>query len=111
MNKKQKIKVSKDFSDAPGARYRSNGPKSGQEFYEDLMLPTFEIAVKNNATLEIDLDDTWGYASSFLSENFERLSKEKGSEVVLKHIEIISNDEPELIEIIKNMIESPSYSE
>lgn len=111
MNNKLKIKVATDFSDAPGARYRLNGPKSGQEFYEDLMLPGFETAVKNDDILEIDLDDTWGYASSFLSENFERLSKEKGSEIVLKHIRIISNDEPELIDIIEEMIKNPSYSE
>jgi hypothetical protein len=104
------INVASDFSDAPAARYRNNGPKSGQEFYEDLLLPKFLIAVCDKTKLQVNLDDTWGYASSFLSESFERLSTEQGAETVIEHLEIVSNDEPELIEIIYEMINNPDYS-
>lgn len=41
------IDIKADFSDSPGARYRKDGPHSGEEFFEVLLKPKFEEAVRN----------------------------------------------------------------
>ena len=101
-----KIVIKDDFSDCPGARYRKDGPHSGQEFYDDLLLPKFKEAQSNKEKLMIDLDGVWGYPSSFVSGSFGKLSLEYGADEVLKVIEFIS-DESEtrknrIIDEIKN---------
>lgn len=98
---KNVIKVSQDFSDAPGARNRTDGPHSGEEFYETLLLPKFDEAIKNSKAVFIDLDDTWGYASSFVSGAFGRLADKFGSSTVLGILEVKSSDDPSLLDKIK----------
>lgn len=107
MGNNKKIIVSSDFSDAPGARYRKDGSKSGEEFYEDLLKPRFLEAEKDGVKLEIDLDNVWGYASSFISGSFGRLSAEFGNEKVMKVLELKSSDDPLLIKKIQEEIDSP----
>ncbi len=100
------INIKNDFSDSPGARYRKDGPHSGQEFYEDKLKPKFDEALKLGLKLEIDLDGVWGYPSSFVSGSFGKLSLEYGADKVLKNIEFISKDSEtrkyRIIEEIKN---------
>ena len=107
--KKNKITISSDFTDAPGARHKTDGPKSGEEFYEDLLKPSFVEIKEKQGELLIDLDDTWGYASSFISGSFGRLSNEFGSEDVLKYLRFKSQDEPLLEEKIKDEIKKPNF--
>ena len=38
------INIKNDFSDSPGARYRKDGPNSGQQFYEEILKNKFEEA-------------------------------------------------------------------
>ena len=82
------IKISDDFSDAPGARYYSDGEKSGQEFLDLILRPKFEEAEEADVKLVVDLDDVWGYASSFISGSFGELSTTFGRDKVLNRIEI-----------------------
>lgn len=103
------IIISSDFTDAPGARHRADGPKSGEEFYEDILKPNFVDIKEKQEELLIDLDDTWGYASSFISGSFGRLSNEFGSEDVLKYLRFKSQDEPLLIEKIRDEIKKPNF--
>lgn len=102
------IKIASDFSDAPGARYRKDGADSGEEFFEDKLSPAFELAQKENTKLIIDLDGTWGYATSFLSEAFGLLSMKYGGDVVNKVLELVSFEDPALIEYIHKLIENPN---
>ncbi len=95
-----KIKV-RDFSETPGARYRTDGPNSGQEFYEDCLKKAYEKSLSLKEKLIIDLDGTEGYATSFLDEAFGRLAEDFGAEDMWKHIEIISFEEPDWIDEIK----------
>lgn len=60
------INVAKEFSRTPGGRYYSDGPASGQEFREKILLP----ALRDYETVVIELDGTRGYPSSFLEEAF-----------------------------------------
>lgn len=94
------IDIKADFSDSPGARYRKDGPHSGEEFFEVLLKPKFEEAVRNKVKLIINLDGVWGYPSSFVSGAFGKLSLEMGSEAVLSTIVFISDES----EIRKNRI-------
>lgn len=98
------IKVSSDFSPTPGARVYADGDDSGQEFYEKCLKAAFQAAIDDHEILVVDLDDTEGYATSFLDEAFVRLVRDFGKDVVLKHIEIISNEEPDWIEEINSYI-------
>lgn len=99
-----RLKISEQFSVTPGARYRSDGPFSGQEFFEDSLKPMFLEAQAANEILKVDLDGTEGYATSFLDEAFGRLATEFGSEKAWKGITLVSNDEPDWIEEIKSYI-------
>lgn len=100
----QRIKIAEDFSHVPGARYYDDGPKSGQEFYDKLLLPKFEETLKNKTKLIIDLDGTEGYATSFLDEAFRSLADKFNPDVVWNNIELVSDEEPDWIDEIKSYI-------
>ena len=94
-----KIKVL-DYTEYPGARYIEQGDDSGEEFYYKIIKPKFEECIKYNKVLVIDLDDTAGYASSFLDECFGNLVYDFDYEVIIKRLKIISFQEPDWIEVI-----------
>ncbi len=100
------INIKKDFSDSPGARYRKDGPNSGQQFYEEILKNKFEEARQRGVKLEINLDGVWGYPSSFVSGSFGKLSIEYSANVVLDTIVFISTEsetrKERIIEEIKN---------
>ncbi len=89
------LKISTEFSPYPGARYYSDGPFSGQAFYMGYLKPAFEEVIENEDILVVDLDDTAGYASSFLSESFGRLAQDFSIETVKAHLKIVSWQEPD----------------
>jgi hypothetical protein len=60
------ISIADEFSRAPAGRYRSDGPRSGEAFREDLLIPK----LKAFSTVVVNLDGTLGYGSSFLEESF-----------------------------------------
>lgn len=101
---KHYLKVSTDFSIAPGARYYTDGADSGQKFYEKILKDAFHAALDAKEILTIDLDGTEGYATSFLDEAFHRLSKDFGSETVIKNIKLVSNEEPDWVDEIISYI-------
>ena len=96
------LKISRDFSVYPGARYYSDGKFSGEEFYNVILRKTFQEALDNNQQLTVDLDGTAGYASSFLSESFGLLSEAFGKDKVLTNLFIISENEPDWKNAILN---------
>jgi hypothetical protein len=103
MNDNITINISEDFSETPGARHRTDGDFSGQEFFEDILEIKFN-SLKKNEILIIDLDGTDGYATSFLDEAFGGLARKYNKDVVLKKLKFISNEEPFLIDEIKSYI-------
>lgn len=105
-----KIKISTDFSDTPGARYYEDGEFSGQEFYEKILRDKFSACKEQGTTLEVDLDDCYGFASSFLSESFGKLSEHFGKDDTLRIIKIISLHDPLLPQQIIDIIENPKGS-
>lgn len=98
------IVIAKDFTSTPGARNVDEGEFSGEEFLAKVLKPRFDNALKLNHKLVIDLDNTEGYATSFLEQAFGGLSRIYGKEKVLKYLEFKSDDEPLLIDEIKMYI-------
>jgi len=101
------IRVS-EFTEFPGPRYRDLGPYSGEEFREAVLVP----AIKEfGGNIEVDLDGTFGYGSSFLEEAFgglirnKNLTTEQASELA-KHI--ISEEDPSLAEEVKSYLTDAS---
>jgi STAS-like domain of unknown function (DUF4325) len=98
------IKISKDFTITPGARYYTDGPFSGEEFYDKLLKPKYKEAIELQVKLLIDLDGTDGYASSFLNEAFSRLGNEFGADNVSKVLLIVSEEVPKYLKKVKESI-------
>lgn len=98
------IKVSKDFSTAPGGRKRAYGRHSAEEFLETILLPKYIESMAAGTPLRIDLDGTAGYAASFLDEAFAGLARARAPENILAHLVLISREQPELIEEITTFI-------
>lgn len=99
------IKVSSDFTKSPGGRLMCEGKYSGEEFRNKLLMPLYEQAKEKNEKLIIDLNDCYGFATSFIEEAFGGLARKTGDKNILKYIEIISDDEPGLKEDIRKCIE------
>lgn len=99
-----KINIYDDFTDTPGARTYDDGKFSGQEFYDKILLPKYKEALDKKVKLQIDLDGTYGYASSFLNEAFSSLGNEYKPNEVLDNLILISNEVPKYIYKIKEYI-------
>lgn len=108
MEIKDKIIIAAEFTDTPGARDRDDGPFSGQMFLEDILKPRFEKAIEGDYLLLIDLDDVWGYPSSFVSGSFGQLSMNMGAEILLKHLLFKSDKNPVRIDKVINEIKNPT---
>lgn len=101
-----RINILNDFGRLLGARYIYEGSFSGQDFLEKILKPKFELALKLNEKLFIELDGVRGYPSSFVSGSFGKLSIEFGKDKVLNHIELVSNNSIRK-EKINNEIRNP----
>lgn len=98
------INICKDFSETPNARYRAEGPFSGEEFRELILEPKFLAARDQKEKLVINLDGGYGYPTSFLEEAFGGLARKYGSKDVTDVLTFISEDEPSLIQEILGYI-------
>ena len=85
----------RDFTLTPGPRLEEDGKYSGEEFREKYLLPKFREAVKMSVPLNVNLEETKGYASSFLEEAFGGLIR-KGckKKEVKKYLRVHSIDRP-----------------
>lgn len=99
-----KISISKEFSKTPGPRYISEGKFSAELFKKEILNKKIKEAKEENKTLEIDLDGTLGYGTSFLEELFGGTARTEGVNFARK-IKIISSEEPWLLNDIKKYID------
>ncbi|MGR5112744.1 STAS-like domain-containing protein [Vibrio jasicida] len=93
----------KEFTKFPGARYRSLGPSSGEEYRDDILLPAI---AEYGEDLVVDLDGVFGYGSSFLEEIFGGCVRKGISPEVMNKIvsNLVSNDDEELISEISEYV-------
>lgn len=98
-------KYVKDFSLRPGPRYINQGDFSGEQFYNEYLKEWFEEAIRSNMVLEVVLDGTDGYLTSFIDESFGRLVYDFGLSEVHDRLRVISELEPEWL----TRLETKSY--
>lgn len=89
-----------DFAKTPGARYRTDGDNSAQEFFEDVVrLCADKVFADREGKIMFDLDYTTGYASSFISELAHLMKIRYGkTRKIKKRILIKSDEDPGQIE-------------
>lgn len=73
--KTKQIHIGRDFSDVPLGRYLTDGNFSGQRFREEFLVPALR---DGNNVVEVTIDDTEGFGSSFLEEAFGSLVRKHG---------------------------------
>lgn len=96
-------KITEQFTNKPGGRYKSDGPLSGEEFRENELKRL--IAENDGKKIMLDFDGGYGYGNSFLEESFgglvrEGISKEK----ILATFDFKSDEEPSLINKVQRYI-------
>lgn len=99
------IMVAKDFSDTPGGRYIKDGDFSGEQFLRKHLEPALK-KLNNGDKILVDLDGGYGYGISFLEEAFGGLARKFTSEKVNECLDFKSDDEPELIPLIREYIKN-----
>ncbi|MFI3272329.1 MAG: STAS-like domain-containing protein [Pseudomonadota bacterium] len=90
-----KISIAQDFSIYPGGRTANDGPYSGAEFRDTYLIP----ALIKNEKVEVNLDGTCGYGSSFLEEAFGGLIRSGITSQQLKLLKCKSSRKSILLEI------------
>lgn len=95
------ISIAKDFTKTPGARHIEEGVYPGDEFRDNILIPKYNEAIEKGEKLVVNLDGCYGYATSFLEESFGGMVRKLKKHNILDKIEIISEEEPALIEKIK----------
>lgn len=101
---KYKIDIAQDFSPNLGVRYKSLGPYSGEEFYEEKLEKMFKEAKAANEQLHIYLDGASPYGSSFLDESFGKLARNFSVAEVAKIIVFHTVNYKWIVEFIKSNI-------
>lgn len=97
------ITIATDFTTAPGFRFKTDGPFSGEEFREKFLEPLFNKK-GDDSMIAINFDGVAGFATSFLEEAFGGLARKYGVKRCLKRFEFISTEDPLLIKEITNYI-------
>ena len=87
-----RIVIATDFTKYPGPRYSQDGPYSGEQFRNEILLPALRTAADNNAELHVILDGVAGYGSSFLEEAFGGMIRAGISPQTLeRHLRIVAD--------------------
>lgn len=102
---KRIINIASDFSEYPGPRYIQQGEFSGEAFYVNLLNTAFADCLQTSKQLELNLDSSAGYATSFLDEALGELVYDFSEKVVRERLIICSNEEPEW----KTFMETETY--
>lgn len=79
-----------DFTEAPGPRFISQGMHSGEQFYVDVLNGKMAQCIKEEKILEVQLDGTAGYPSSFLDQAFGELIYDFTKAIVEKYVQIVT---------------------
>ena len=99
------INIAKQYTRVPGPRFMDEGPHSGEEFRNTLLLPAFKIAQERGEPLLIELDGAkFGYPTSFLEEAFGGLARQEGIDPVLAVLRFQSSQNALLEEEIRRYI-------
>lgn len=84
------VNVARDFTRFPAGRYKKNGKTSGEAFRERFL----EEPLRRGEDVQVELDGTIGYGSSFLEEAFGGVVRKLGlpSQQIRQHLTVKSID-------------------
>jgi len=99
-----RIDIAKEFGVTLGGRFKVDGPFSGEEFRDELLVPIYKSAVKNNECLLVSFDGCYGCPPSFVDEVFYEFGKKYGRPTFGHMIYIEHSDFPGLGEVIQDKI-------
>lgn len=90
------LNIAKDYTRCPGARYETEGDYSGERFREEFLAPMLKNAIEAGVKLEVILDGSAGYSTSFIEESFGGLIRTNHYTLqeVKDNIIIISDEDP-----------------
>jgi hypothetical protein len=95
------VSVAKDFTRFPSGRHKSKGATSGEGFREIFLEPE----LREGQEVEVDLDGTIGYGSSFLEEAFGGIVRSLGITAEdLNRLLHIKSEDPALVEEVRGYI-------
>ena len=96
------LNIAKDYTRCPGARFESEGDYSGERFRNEFLAPKLKEAIKTGVKLEVVLDGSAGYSTSFIEESFGGLIRTDRFTLqeVKDNIIIISDEDPSYAEDI-----------
>lgn len=106
--KKKIISVAEDFAKYPGGYFDEYGLDNGESFRRDHLIPAILSRVD---MVEVDLNGTEGYASSFLEEAFGGLTREGFDPERLRSCLTIVSDDTSLIQEIWDYIDKNAYDD
>ncbi|MDV3583461.1 DUF4325 domain-containing protein [Elizabethkingia anophelis] len=95
----------KEFSKTPGVRTPEEGDASGFKYRTEILEPKFKEAEENDEKLNVHLDGTLAFATSFLEEVFGGLVRAFGLRKVKNRLNIISTQRPFYIDDINEYME------
>lgn len=84
------INIARDYTTTPGARYPSDGPHSGEDFRDTVLIPIFERS--NKDIVVVELDGVEGYPASFLEEAFGGFARHYGKGIAQTKLKFVSAD-------------------
>lgn len=89
MNASALVDIGRDFSRVPAGRHVAESDFSGEAFREKVLIPR----LRQGGTVEVLLDNTEGYGSSFLEEAFGGLVRVGGFsyDYLKSHLVIVAN--------------------
>lgn len=98
------INIAKDYSRCPGARYEKEGDFSGERFREEFLAPKLREAIEAGVKLEVILDGSAGYSTSFIEESFGGLIRTNHYTLqqVKDNIIVISDEDPSYLDDIND---------
>jgi hypothetical protein len=94
-----RLNIAKDYSPTPGSRRKSESVFSGEKLRTEVLVPLVTKAKAEDLNIEINLDGTAGYGTSFLEEAFGGLIRVNNFDYndLAKRIHFISTEEEYLI--------------
>lgn len=98
------LNIAKDYTRCPGARYEREGDYSGERFRNEFLVPKLEEALAAGVKLEVILDGSAGYSTSFIEESFGGLIRTNhySLQTVKDNIIIVSEEDPSYLEDIND---------
>lgn len=102
------LNIAKDYSRCPGARYEREGDFSGEKFREEYLYPKLQEAIETGVKLEVILDGSAGYSTSFIEESFGGLirNNQMTLDEIRNNMIIVSEEDPTYIDDINLYLEN-----